>query len=117
MTVTVNEACTECGQKKPTPVRYPLGYSMVTGLTRLYRSGGGPVTRRDLGLTGVEYSVFHKMTYWHLIEKVSGERWVITDLGRAFIEGRTAVPVAVYAVNGVTVAADPENVTAFEVVR
>ncbi len=105
----MSDRCESCGQTKPTPVRYVLSPAMVTGLQRLHRAGGGPLTRRSLGLTGVEYSVFHKAAYWSLIRKGEKETWSLTALGRAFVAEGASLPSTVWAVDGQAVSFETDE--------
>ncbi|OKI45091.1 hypothetical protein [Micromonospora sp. CB01531] len=98
--------CESCGQTA-TVRRYTLSRSMVSGLIKLRRWGSG--SRQELGLTGVEYSVFQKLTYWGLIEKREAGHWRITGRGEDFLDGDVLVPRAVYAAAGQVVAVDEDE--------
>lgn len=71
--------------------RSRLGKNEVSGLGKLYLHGGEGLKRDDLGLTNAEYSVFAKLAWFGLAKREQEQRWTITDLGIAFIEGRARV--------------------------
>ena len=71
--------------------RYRLGKSEVAGLGKLYLHGGRALKRNEMGLTNPEYAVFAKLAWWGLAKREIEQRWSITDLGIAFIEGRVRV--------------------------
>ncbi|MFF8845525.1 hypothetical protein ACF08N_22865 [Streptomyces sp. NPDC015127] len=71
--------------------RSRLGKNEVSGLGKLYLHGGQALKRDELELTNAEYAVFAKLAWFGLAERVQEQRWSITDLGIAFIEGRRRV--------------------------
>ncbi|MGW1040009.1 hypothetical protein [Streptomyces sp. NPDC002547] len=71
--------------------RSRLGKNEVAGLGKLYVNGGLALKRDDLDLTNAEYSVFAKLAWFGLAKRETEQRWSITDLGIAFIEGRARV--------------------------
>ncbi|AUG87252.1 hypothetical protein KGG77_gp16 [Streptomyces phage Omar] len=71
--------------------RSRIGKNEVSGLGKLYLHGGQALKRDELGLTNSEYSVFAKLAWFGLAQRESEQRWSITNLGIAFIEGRARV--------------------------
>ncbi|QAX95517.1 hypothetical protein SEA_BARTHOLOMEWSD_68 [Streptomyces phage BartholomewSD] len=71
--------------------RSRIGKNEVSGLGKLYLHGGAGLKRDDLELTNSEYSVFAKLAWFGLARREQEQRWSITDLGIAFIEGRARV--------------------------
>lgn len=71
--------------------RYRLGKSEVAGLGKLYLHGGQALKRDELDLTNPEYAVFAKLAWFGLAQRETEQRWSITDLGIAFVEGRARV--------------------------
>lgn len=71
--------------------RSRIGKNEVSGLGKLYLHGGQALKRDDLELTNSEYSVFAKLAWFGLAQRETEQRWSITDLGIAFIEGRARV--------------------------
>lgn len=98
--------CPTCGAKT---VEYKHGLSLplVAGLVRLYRSGGGPVNLKDLGLTRNQWDNFQKLRYFGLVVQVyeDGRRragmWRITRMGQLFVEGTVSRPKHAWTFRGV----------------
>ena len=87
--------CETCGAKT-VAYKHSLTKKLVRPLYKLMRAGGGPANiTDDLKLNGSEYTNFAKLRYWELVRKHGleerGGNWVITELGRAFLEGRCEV--------------------------
>ncbi|MGW3323911.1 hypothetical protein [Streptomyces virginiae] len=71
--------------------RSRLGKNEISGLGKLYLQGGSALKRDELGLTNAEYSVFAKLAWFGLAVREQEQRWSITDLGIAFVEGQARV--------------------------
>ncbi|MFF4510619.1 hypothetical protein [Streptomyces mirabilis] len=71
--------------------RSRIGKNEVSGLGKLYLQGGQALKRDDLGLTNAEYAVFAKLAWFGLAKREQEQRWSITDLGIAFVEGRARI--------------------------
>lgn len=112
-------ACPCCGQFVKL-YRRTLYDRMAFGLIRLYGLSGGipgkPFHVREI-YNDEHPGDFAKLAYWDLIEeqirpgtnkKSSGE-WVLTEQGRAFVEGGT-VSKAVYIYNNLLYRTDPEQI-------
>ena len=82
--------CPLCHQKI---VQYKHGLTqiLIRGLYQLYQAGG--ISRLDrLALTHSEFTNFQKLHYFGLvISDKSTNQWIITEKGRFFMEGKTAV--------------------------
>ena len=67
----------------------------------------------DLHLIKGEYTNFAKLAYWGLVRKEGttdrGGRWEITDLGRSFIRGNSALQKTVWVYRGVVQRNDERN--------
>jgi hypothetical protein len=79
--------------------RSRLGKNEVSGLGKLYLHGGEGLKRDDLGLSNAEYSVFAKLAWFGLAKREQEQRWTITDLGIAFVEGRARVQAVAVTVD------------------
>jgi hypothetical protein len=71
--------------------RSRIGKNEVSGLGKLYLQGGDALKRDEMDLTNAEYAVFAKLAWFGLAKREQEQRWSITDLGIAFIEGRARV--------------------------
>ncbi|MFF4054644.1 hypothetical protein ACFYZ0_02510 [Streptomyces sp. NPDC001708] len=71
--------------------RSRIGKNEVSGLGKLYLHGGQALKRDELELTNSEYAVFAKLAWFGLAQRETEQRWSITDLGIAFVEGRARV--------------------------
>ncbi|MEU9605427.1 hypothetical protein [Streptomyces sp. NPDC048057] len=79
--------------------RSRIGKNEVAGLGKLYLHGGQPLKRDELKLTNAEYSVFAKLAWFGLAQRETEQRWSITDLGVAFVEGRVRVAAVAVTVD------------------
>ncbi|MCY0933662.1 hypothetical protein [Streptomyces sp. H34-S4] len=71
--------------------RYRLGKYEVSGLGKLYVSGGDALKREEIGLTNPEYAVFARLAWFGLAKRELEKRWSITEQGIRFVEGRVRV--------------------------
>lgn len=95
--------------------RSRIGKNEVAGLGKLYLHGGQALKRDELGLTNSEYSVFAKLAWFGLAQRETEQRWSITDLGIAFIEGRARVQSVAVTVDREFVRLEGELVRAGDV--
>lgn len=95
--------------------RYRIGKNEVAGLGKLYLHGGQALKRDELGLTNSEYSVFAKLAWFGLTRREQEQRWSITDLGIAFIEGRARVQSVAVTVDREFIGLEGELVRAGDV--
>ncbi|QOV06191.1 hypothetical protein KGG72_gp61 [Streptomyces phage Salutena] len=95
--------------------RYRLGKSEVAGLGKLYLHGGQALKRDELSLTNPEYAVFAKLAWFGLAKREEGQRWSITDLGVAFVEGRARVQSVAVTVDREFIGLEGELVRAGDV--
>lgn len=96
---------------------------LVNGLRALADHGpvGTVVKFRDLnGLTFSERTSFQKLQYWDLVRKAGGKKngeWVLTELGKQFLDGEIQLPLYVRTFRNTTIAESIQRIFVSEATR
>lgn len=102
--------------------RHTISYAMVYALKRLAECQG-PTNIKFLGLTRNQWDNFQKLRYWGLVERVFDEKtgrrsagvWLITRLGRDFLDLKVSIPKNVWTYRGDFIRAEEVFVFAVDI--
>ena len=105
----------ECCGAKIVEYKHLLNKGLVSALYQLSLNDD-PVPLTDLVISRNQWTNFQKLRYWGLVAKeLTAEgygtgRWLITAIGRDFVEGRTAMPLHAWTFRGETIRIDGPNI-------
>jgi hypothetical protein len=107
--------CEHCGAKF-VEYRYGFNKGLAVFLAKLYEAGK-EVRTNDLGLTYPQRTNSQKVAYWGLGKQVMNDEsrikagwWIITEKGKAFVEGRITIQKYCYTLRAKVVRHDgPET--------
>lgn len=98
----VHGVCDHCGAKM---IEYPYNFNVsIKNFLLKLRNAGGKAHKDELVLGHTEYAQASRARYWGLVKMIEeggrevekGGLYLITEEGRAFIEGRIRIPRSVY---------------------
>lgn len=122
---TKRELCNACGRKKPVEHHHSINTGLANAIVTIYqKSRSSPVKLSDLRLTRNQLDNFQKLKYWGLVAPyVTQENnrkrgwWVMTELGRSFVERKAKIPKTVWTFNDTLVRFEGEEVFIDEIVE
>lgn len=100
-----NKNICKCCGAKIVQYRHTLSPILIVGLRALEKAGGGPINIKDLNLERTAWDNFQKLKYFGLVKKADesmtkGGTWIITNLGKNFLNGNISVPKSIWTYRG-----------------